>query len=131
MKSAILTICLLAVAADDLPPIPATPKRPVTDEYHGVKVVDDYRWLETASDPEVRAWSDAQNTRARAWLDRLPMRTEIAARLKSLYTGQGPSFSGLWERSGVLFALETKPPQPQPMLVTLASLDDPGSAKVV
>jgi prolyl oligopeptidase len=131
MKSAILTICLLAIAADDLPPVPATPKRPVTDEYHGVKVVDDYRWLETASDPEVRAWSDAQNTRARAWLDRLPMRTEITARLKSLYTGQGPSFSGLWERSGVLFALETKPPQAQPMLVTLASLDDPGSAKVV
>ena len=119
MKFAILIICLVAFAADDVPPVPATPKRPVTDEYHGVKVVDDYRWLETASDPEVRTWSDAQNTRSRAYLDRLPMRAEIAARLKQLYTGQAASFSGLWERAGVLFALETKPPLAQPMLVTL------------
>ena len=90
MKFAILTICLAgfaAFAADDLLPVPATPKRPVTDEYHGVKVVDDYRWLEAASDPDVRQWSDAQNTRARAWLDRLPMRAEIASRLKQLYAG--------------------------------------------
>jgi prolyl oligopeptidase len=37
--------------------IPATPKRPVTDTYHGVKVTDDYRWLEKDADPEVKAWS--------------------------------------------------------------------------
>jgi prolyl oligopeptidase len=131
MKFAILTICFVALAADDLPPIPATPKRPVTDEYQGVKVVDDYRWLENAADPEVREWSDAQNTRARAWLDHLPMRSEIAARLKHLYGDQAPSFSALWERSGVLFALETKPPLAQPILVTLASLDNPASAKAL
>ncbi|HVP48367.1 MAG TPA: hypothetical protein VMT32_17355, partial [Bryobacteraceae bacterium] len=40
---------------------PATPKRPVTDIYHGVRVTDDYRWLEDFSNPEVKAWSDAQN----------------------------------------------------------------------
>jgi prolyl oligopeptidase len=131
MTTAAIWLCFLMFAADNLPPVPATPKRPVTDEYNGAKVVDDYRWLETASDPEVRQWSDAQNTRTRSYLDRLPMRAEIAAQLKRLYTDQAPSFSGLWERSGTLFALETKPPQAQPMLVTLETLDDPKSAKVI
>ena len=40
--------------------------RPVTDTYHGVKVVDPYRWLETDEDPEVKAWSDAENAYARS-----------------------------------------------------------------
>ncbi|MEI9897353.1 MAG: hypothetical protein WDN28_26720 [Chthoniobacter sp.] len=42
---------------------PPTEKKPVTDEYHGVKVVDDYRWLEDAGTPAVKAWTDAQNRR--------------------------------------------------------------------
>src|SRR5262245_8805711 len=31
-----------------------TPKKPVVDEYHGAKVVDDFQWLENADDPAVR-----------------------------------------------------------------------------
>ena len=67
----------LAVAASLLSPTgiaeePATPRVPVTDTYHGVMVVDDYRWLENGDAPKVKAWSAAQNARARAFLDRLP-----------------------------------------------------------
>ena len=50
----IATIALLS-AADELAPIPATPRKPVTDTYNGVAVVDDYRWLEASADPEVQA----------------------------------------------------------------------------
>jgi prolyl oligopeptidase len=47
----------LALARDSgLQQPPATPKRPVTDVYHGVRVTDDYRWLENASDPQVLEW---------------------------------------------------------------------------
>ncbi len=60
----------LCIAADDLPAIPQTPKKPVTDDYQGVQVVDDYRWLEPSADAEVRKWSDQENVRARAYLDR-------------------------------------------------------------
>ena len=44
----------------------------MTNEYHGVQVVDDYQWLEDANDPSVKAWSDAQNAAARSVLDSLP-----------------------------------------------------------
>ena len=51
---------------------PPTEKKPVTDELQGVKVVDDYRWLEDWSNAKVQAWSEAQNTYARSMLDKLP-----------------------------------------------------------
>ncbi len=129
----LLTLCcaLLCCAADQLPPIPQTPKRPVTDDYRGVKVVDDYRWLEQAADPEVREWSGSQNARTRAYLDRLPARGAIVEQLTHWYTGQSPRFSALTSQGGVLFAIETQPPKLQPFLVTLSSADEPGSAHVV
>ena len=55
---------------------PQAPKKPVTNEYHGVKVEDDYQWLENDNDPAVKAWSDAQNQKTRAYLDKLPDRRD-------------------------------------------------------
>src|SRR5262245_56299725 len=69
-----------------LPALPATPKRPVSDTYHGVTVVDEYRWLENGKDQEVQRWSDAQNRRTRAYLDSLPARPAIDDYLTSLMT---------------------------------------------
>jgi prolyl oligopeptidase PreP (S9A serine peptidase family) len=48
---------------------PSTPKSLVTDIYHGVKVSENYRWLENWDDPKVKEWSDAQNAYARDTLD--------------------------------------------------------------
>jgi prolyl oligopeptidase len=67
-----------------LPAPPATPRRPVTDEYHGVKVVDDYRWIEDWDNPEAKQWSAAENARTREYLDHLPAQPEIKARLAKL-----------------------------------------------
>ena len=43
------------------PQLPLTAKRPAVDVYHGVKVSDDYGWLEDGKNPEVIAWSEAQD----------------------------------------------------------------------
>jgi len=50
-------------------PLAQTPKKPVTDEYQGVKVEDNYQWLEQDDNPAVKAWSDAQIQRTRDYLD--------------------------------------------------------------
>jgi prolyl oligopeptidase len=100
---------------------PPTEKKPVTDEYHGVKVVDDYRWLENAADPAVKTWTDAQNRQTRAYLDALPQRAAIEKQLTSIRTQESPSYGWLVPRPGVFFALKFQPPKQQRLLVTLAS----------
>jgi len=131
----LLILATTCFAADDLMPIPPTPKKPVIDDYHGVKVTDDYRWLEASATPEVREWSKQQNARTRAYLDRLPTRAAILDRLKELYATsngtQSVRFGDLQFKGGVLFAIERQPPKPQSFLVTLASPDDPASAHVI
>ena len=110
---------------------PAAPKKPIVDAYHGVSVSDDYRWLENYSDPAVRAWSDAQNSYARKYLDALPLRATLYDELKRLYSQPSPRYLALESRPGVLLALKIQPPKEQPLLVALASADDVGTERVV
>src|ERR1700748_2244565 len=64
---------LTLLAAQPGPP-PSAEKKPVYNEYQGVKVEDDYQWLEEDNNPAVKAWSDAENKRTHAYLDSLPGR---------------------------------------------------------
>ena len=76
----VLTVSALALRAAGPPPLPDTPKKPVTDEYHGVKVVDNYRWLDSADDPAVKKWTEAQNKHTRAILDQFPQMAALQKR---------------------------------------------------
>src|SRR6266545_6679601 len=66
------------------PAYPATRRDATFDQIHGVAVADPYRWLEDAASPEVQAWMTAQHAVTRAYLDRLPRREQIAARIAEL-----------------------------------------------
>src|SRR5437016_5467740 len=112
-------------------PTAQTSKKPVSEEYYGTKVEDPYQWLEKDDDPEVKAWSAAQNQQTRDYLDKLPDRAAIEKQLTEWYAKTSPSYSSLVSRPGVLFAMKFQPPKQQPMLVTLASADDLKSEKVV
>jgi prolyl oligopeptidase len=109
----------------------ATARRPVVDEYHGVKVTDDYRWLEDWNDPEVKAWSEAQNVRARAHLDGLPGQDALRARLTALLKADNPQYLHLERRPGVLFALKSRPPLEQPLIVAMPESADPAAERVI
>src|SRR6478609_3307028 len=78
-----LLICALAWSAAKLTP-PPTRADDVTETLHGVTIVDPYRWLEDQNSPETRAWIDAQAKFARSYLDPLPGRDELRARLAGL-----------------------------------------------
>jgi len=111
--------------------MPDTPKKPVVDTYHGVDVVDDYRWLENADDPEVRAWSDAQNARTRATLDHLPGVDAIRKRVTELMKTTSVSYRGVRVRGEMLFAMKNQPPKQQAFLVAMKSPGDPATEHVV
>jgi prolyl oligopeptidase len=64
---------------------PKTAKTDQTDDYHGTTVADPYRWLEDPDSPETRAWVEAQNKVTFAWLDQVPTRDRIRARLTELW----------------------------------------------
>jgi prolyl oligopeptidase len=122
---------LLTIAMSISAAVPPTEKKPVTDEYHGVQVVDDYRWLEDGDSAAVKAWTSAQNQYSRTWLDSRRDRSEIESKLKALYAQDTPSHTGLVARPGLLFALKFQPPKQQRLLVTLTSPNDLESEKIV
>jgi prolyl oligopeptidase len=63
---------------------PAATRGPVVDEHHGTKVADPYRWMETPG-PEVSAWVAAQNELSQPYLDAIPAREPLRARLTELW----------------------------------------------
>ena len=117
-----------ASAADAKPakkPPAATRIDAVTDTYHGVTVSDPYRWLESGDDAAVKAWSNAQTAKARAYLDGLPYRAALQDYLMKMISATSPSYSGLKAAGGKLFAVYFDPSKQQPMLAVLGADADP------
>ncbi|MCC6819694.1 MAG: S9 family peptidase [Verrucomicrobia subdivision 3 bacterium] len=73
---------------------PSTSKTNVVDNYHGTTVADPYRWLEDDNAPATKDWVAAQNRVTCAYLNAIPGRTAIKARLTKLWN---------FERYGVPF----------------------------
>jgi prolyl oligopeptidase len=119
------------LAAPALVPPPAALVRPVTDTHHGVAVTDPYRWLEKADDAEVKAWTEAQDRRTRDHLAAYPAMGALRARVKEMMLGAAGQYGGIERRGAAWFAVKYQPPRQQVFLVTLASLDDLASEKVL
>jgi prolyl oligopeptidase len=73
---------------------PPTRSGSQVDVLHGVEIADPYRWLEDPNDPEVQAWVDEQNRLTFGYLEAIPARARLAARLTELFD---------YERNGVPF----------------------------
>jgi prolyl oligopeptidase len=81
--------CILAMtaAADGPLKYPKTKRVDQFDDYHGVKVLDPYRWLEddVRSSKEVAEWVDEENKVTEAYLQGIPQRASIRKRLTELW----------------------------------------------
>ena len=64
---------------------PETKKVDIEDNYFGTVVADPYRWLEDDNSDETAAWVEAQNKVTFAYLNRIPYRDEIKARLTEMW----------------------------------------------
>ena len=64
---------------------PKTAKVDQTDDYHGTKVADPYRWLEDDNSTETKAWVQAENKVTFDYLNQIPERAKIKARLTELW----------------------------------------------
>jgi prolyl oligopeptidase len=62
----------------------ATRKIEHVDDYHGTKVADPYRWLEDETSAETAAWIEAQNAITFPYLERIPYRQALLARVMQL-----------------------------------------------
>jgi prolyl oligopeptidase len=81
MHAAVLASAVLA--AQQLQ-YPTTKKIDQVDSYHGVKVPDPYRWLEDDKSPETAAWVEAENKVTFPYLERIPYRQQMMARVKEV-----------------------------------------------
>ncbi len=64
---------------------PSTTKITHTDEYHGVKVDDPYRWLEDDRSAETAAWVKSENDVTFSYLEQIPFRGKIFSDLEKAY----------------------------------------------
>lgn len=56
-----------------------------TDEYFGTKVADPYRWMEDDKSEEIKDWVKKENEVTFAYLDKIPYRDKIRARLNEVW----------------------------------------------
>ena len=122
---------VLTPVAPGLRGYPFAASRSTTQDYFGTAVSDDFTWLEDAASPVTRSWLAAENAYSRRYLDAMPARGALHERLQALIGSTANAYSALVERGGVVFALKSAPPLQRPMLVTLRSVDDLASERVV
>lgn len=98
--TSLLGIGLIASSAFAQTPPPVAAVRPVTDDYFGTKVVDNYRYFENLKDPEVQQWMKAQAEYTDTVLARIPGRAAFLARLRELDASDKVWISDVWRLPG-------------------------------
>jgi prolyl oligopeptidase len=99
---------------------PKTKKEPVTDNLHGYKIADNYRWLEDGKSKEVQQWIHDQNNFTDESLSSDLVRI-FSSELEEEFKNE--TFSNYYPSNGRYFWTERKPENEQPILYMKKGLE--------
>src|SRR5687767_15777154 len=87
LRTSLVTMTLTAALAAQTGPLqyPVTQTVDHVDTYHGTTVPDPYRWLEDDTSAETAKWVEDQNKVTFAYLEKIPFRKPLFARLQTLF----------------------------------------------
>ncbi len=103
-------------------PYPESRKSDQRDVLHGVEIADPYRWLEDLDSPETAAWVEAQNRVTFGFLEGIPARARLKARLTELWNYE--RYGVPWRKGQRYFFFKNDGLQNQSVLYTQRSLED-------
>lgn len=87
---------------------PSTKEIPVTDDYFGTKITDNYRWLEDLTKPDVQAWFKAQSDFSADIISKIKGRDTLFNRMKQIQNMGGDEFRDFTQRGNICFYKKTK-----------------------
>jgi prolyl oligopeptidase len=119
----IITAIIMLQSCAQKPKInyPETRKTEVTDDYHGTKIADPYRWLENDTSTETGAWVKAENEVTSAYLSKIPFREQLKNRLTELWNY--PKYGVTFKEGNRYFYFKNDGMQNQSILYMQESLD--------
>jgi prolyl oligopeptidase len=99
------TTAIASLAQADLP---TAAVRNVTDNYHGTKIDDPYRYFENKADPEVAKWMKAHSDHAYATLARIPGRNALLEKIMQYDAGASDRVAQVTRLPGELYFVERR-----------------------
>ena len=100
---------------------PEAQKGNVTDDYHGTKVPDPYRWMENLDLPQTTQWVQTENALTFGFLESLPERALFRNRLTKLWNF--PRYGLPFKEGGQYFFTKNDGLQNQAVLYVQTSLE--------
>jgi prolyl oligopeptidase len=101
---------------------PETHRGGVVDNYHGTRVPDFYRWLETLDSEATQAWVAEQNRLTEPYLEDLPARTYFVNRLRTLLETVTP---GVIQKQGPYWVTRVRRPDGTRVFFVQDDIDAP------
>ena len=102
-------------------PYPKTKTVDQIDDYSGTKVADPYRWLEDLDSPETATWVAAENEVTFKFLEEIPARDKIKARMTHLWDYE--KYGTPFKEGGRYFFSKNDGLQPQSVIYVTEALD--------